>query len=399
MPESSALLAGLRENLAALDAAALRRVRRSNALPCGPHARVDGRDLLAFCSNDYLGLAADAELAAALAEGAARWGAGGGASHLVSGHYLVHDELEAALADFVGCERALYLSTGYLANLGVAAALVGRGDAVFADRLNHASLVDAVLLSRARLHRYPHLDFAALSRQLQASSAARKLIISDTVFSMDGDVAPLAELFELACQHDAWLLLDDAHGVGVLGPQGRGALAATGLNRHPHAWRIIQMGTLGKAAGISGAFLAGQAEVIEWLLQRARTYVFTTGAPPAIAHALLVSLRRIASADGDARRARLGEHIRTLRAALPLRHWRLLPSTTPIQPLLIGDNAETIALATALLAEGLWVPAIRPPTVPAASARLRISLSAAHSEAEIRRLGAALLRLEAQFHP
>lgn len=396
---ASRLLAEVRDSLAALDAQALRRVRRSNALPCAPRALIDGREVLAFCSNDYLGLAADAELAAELAAGAARWGAGSGASHLVSGHYTVHDELEAELARFVGCERALYFSTGYLANLGVIPALLGRGDAVFADRLNHASLVDGMLLSRAEVKRYAHADVDALSRQLQASSAARKLIVSDSVFSMDGDLAPLGALFELACRHDAWLMVDDAHGFGVLGPHGSGALAAAGLLDHDQAWRLIQVGTLGKAAGVSGAFVAGHADVIEWLLQRARSYVFTTGAPPAIAHALLASLKRIAGADGDARRAQLQALIARLRAGLQLRHWQLLPSDTPIQPLVIGDNATTLALAQALFDDGLWVPAIRPPTVPAASARLRISASAAHSPTDVDRLCAALMRLEAQFHP
>ncbi|PKO56442.1 MAG: 8-amino-7-oxononanoate synthase, partial [Betaproteobacteria bacterium HGW-Betaproteobacteria-21] len=229
-------LDSLRAELGALDAAFLRRTRRNNALPCAPHARIDGRDLLAFCSNDYLGLASEPALAAALAEGAARWGSGAGASHLVSGHYEVQQQLEARLAAFVGCERALYFSTGYMANSGVIPALVGRGDAVFADRLNHASLVDGMLLSRASMHRYPHLDLTALERMLVASTAPRKLIVTDAVFSMDGDVAPLAELLALAERFDAWLLIDDAHGFGVLGPQGRGAVAEAGIA----SWRLIQ---------------------------------------------------------------------------------------------------------------------------------------------------------------
>ncbi len=391
----SALLDELRTGLAALDAAALRRLRRSNALPCAPHARIEGRELLAFCSNDYLGLAGEPTLAAALAKGAARWGCGSGASHLVSGHYTVHDELEAALARFVGSERALYFSTGYMANAGIVPALVGRGDAVFADRLNHASLVDGMLLSRAEMQRYPHRDLAALARQLEASGARRKLIATDAVFSMDGDVAPLAELYALACRHDAWLLVDDAHGFGVLGPQGRGALAAAGLADAAEAWRVIYVGTLGKAAGVSGAFAAGSAELIEWLLQKARTYIFTTGAPPALAHALLASLALIEA--GDARRARLHGLIALFRARTALVRWRLMDSATPIQPVLIGDNAETAAVAKALLDEGLWVPAIRPPTVPAGSARLRVSLSAAHGEADVIRLADALARLERRF--
>jgi len=386
------LLDELRAGLDRLDHDALRRRRRSNALPCAPLATADGRALTAFCSNDYLGLACEPALAAALAAGAARWGTGAGASHLVSGHYDVHDELESALARFVGCTRALYFSTGYMANSGILPALAGRGDAIFADRLNHASLVDGMLLSRATTHRYAHADAGALDRLLGASTARRKLIVSDTVFSMDGDVAPLAELLELAVRHDAWLVVDDAHGFGVLGPQGRGAVAEAGLDTHPEAWRIVLVGTLGKAAGVAGAFVAGHADVVEWLLQKTRTYIYTTGAPPALAHALLESLRLIES--GDARRQQLGALIDSFRTHARLQRWRLLPSRTAIQAVLIGDNAETLAVARALLEAGLWVPAIRPPTVPADTARLRVSLSAAHDEAEVIRLAHTLMRLE-----
>lgn len=382
------LLDTLRADLAALDTVALRRLRRSLDSPCGPHARVDGHDVLAFCSNDYLGLASDPTLTAALQAGAARWGAGSGASHLVSGHYTVHDALETRLASFVGCERALYFSTGYMANAGIIPALVGRGDAIFADRLNHASLVDGALLSRAELHRYPHADLAALERLLQAAGAKRKLIVTDAVFSMDGDVAPLAELLALADRHDAWLLVDDAHGFGVLGPQGRGAVCEAGLR----SWRLIYVGTLGKAAGVSGAFVAGHADLVEWLLQKARTYIFTTGAPPALAQALLASLDLIEQ--GDARRARLDALIVQLRDELRLERWRLIPSRTAIQPVVIGDNAEALAVARALWDKRLWVPAIRPPTVPRGTARLRISLSAAHTPDDVSRLSQTLVRLE-----
>ncbi len=380
----------LAADLADLDARALRRVRRSLDTPCGPRARVDGRALTAFCSNDYLGLAAEPTLGAALEAGVARWGTGSGASHLVSGHYAVHDALEARLAAFVGAERALYFSTGYMANAGTIPALVGRGDAIFADRLNHASLIDGALLSRAGISRYPHGDLAALERQLAASEAKRKLIVTDTVFSMDGDVAPLAEMQALAERFDAWLMVDDAHGFGVLGPQGRGALAEAGVA----SWRIVYVGTLGKAAGVSGAFVAGAADVVEWLMQKARTYVFTTGAPPALAAALLASLDLIEA--GDAHRARLAHLIELLRNELRLDRWRLMPSRTPIQPIVIGDNAEAVAVARALWNEGLWVPAIRPPTVPPGTARLRVSLSAAHTEEEVRRLACALNALEAR---
>lgn len=378
----------LRSQLAALDDGHLRRHRRNNDLPCAPHARVDGRDMLAFCSNDYLGLAGEPLLADALADGARRWGSGSGASHLVSGHYTVQEALEARLAAFVGCARALYFSTGYMANSGLIPALVGRGDAVFADRLNHASLVDGMLLSRADLHRYPHLDLNALAHMLESSSAQRKLIVSDTVFSMDGDIAPLADLLQLAERHDAWLMVDDAHGFGVLGPQGRGAAAEAGLAH----WRLIQVGTLGKAAGVYGAFVAGEQDVIEWLMQKTRSYIFTTGSPPALAHTLLAAIEQIEH--GDSRRAHLQALISRLREGLSLQRWQLLPSRTPIQPVQIGDNAEALAVAQALWAEGLWVPAIRPPTVPVGTARLRISLSAAHQMADVDRLIKALNRLE-----
>lgn len=386
------LLDELRAGLEGLDRAALRRRRRSNVLPCAPHAVVDGRELTAFCSNDYLGLASEPALAAAMAEGAARWGAGAGASHLVSGHYAVHDALEQALARFVGCARALYFSTGYMANSGILPALAGRGDAIFADRLNHASLVDGMLLSRATVHRHPHADMGALERLLAASPARRKLIVTDAVFSMDGDVAPLAELLALAVRHDAWLVVDDAHGFGVLGPGGRGAVAEAGLDTHPEAWRIVLVGTLGKAAGVAGAFVAGHADVVEWLLQKTRTYVFTTGAPPALACAVLESLRLIEA--GAARRRRLQALIACFRTRARLQRWQLLPSRTAIQPVLIGDNTETLQVARALEAAGLWVPAIRPPTVPAGTARLRVSLTAAHDEADVIRLADTLMWLE-----
>lgn len=384
------LLDRIRADLADLEARSLKRARSSLDTPCSPHVRVAGRDLLAFCSNDYLGLASHPALRAALQEGVERWGAGSGASHLVSGHYAVHDQLEARLAAFVGCERALYFSTGYMANLGVLQAFAGRGDTIYSDRLNHASLIDGALLTRATVQRYPHADVAALERLLAKPASGQRLIVTDAVFSMDGDIAPLTQLLELAEGFDAWLVVDDAHGFGVLGPGGRGALAEAGLA----SWRLLQMGTLGKAAGLSGAFVAGQSEVIEWLLQRARTYVFTTGSPPALAHALLASLDLIER--GDTLRAHLAALIDALRSRLELSRWQVLPSRTAIQPIVIGDNAETLAVGRALREEGLWVPAIRPPTVPPGTARLRISLSAAHSFDDVERLATALNRLEAR---
>ena len=378
--------------LAELDAAGLRRRRRVVTTPCRPGTRLADRaePVLAFCSNDYLGLAADPAIAEAVRRGSLRWGSGSGASHLVSGHYAVHEALEQRLATFTGMDAALYFSTGYMANIGVMPALVGRGDAIFADKVNHASLVDGALLSRAEFIRYPHCDLAALEGRLAASRAPRKLIVTDSVFSMDGDLAPLPELLALAEAHRAWLLVDDAHGFGVLGPQGRGSLAHFGLASP----RLIYMGTLGKAAGVSGAFVAGRRDVIEWLVSKSRSYIFTTGAPPLLADTLLTAIDLIEH--GDARRAHLAALIARLKTGLRLSRWQLLPSDTPIQPVVIGDNHETLAVSRALDAEGLWVPAIRPPTVPKGAARLRITLSAAHSFAQVDRLVEALNRLEAR---
>ena len=378
----------LKGQLGALGKNGLERRRRTLQAPCGPLARVDGRELISFCSNDYLGLASDPALIAAACAGAQRWGVGSGASHLVSGHLEPHQALEERLAEFTGFPRALLFSTGYLANLGIVPALVGRGDAVFADKLNHASLIDAVQLARADSRRYAHGDLAALERLLAASGAKRKLILSDAVFSMDGDLAPLPGLLELAERFDAWLLIDDAHGFGVLGAQGRGSLSHFGIAASP---RILYMGTLGKAAGASGAFVAADADVIEWLMQRARTYMFTTGASPVMASALLASVDLIEQ--GDARRAQLRLLAAQLQAGLADTRWRLAASPTAIQPLLIGDNFETLRVADALFADGRWVPAIRPPTVAKGSARLRISLSAAHGAEQVARLVEALRKL------
>lgn len=375
----------LEVGLARLAAAGLSRRRRALDSPCGPEAVVEGRRVVAFCSNDYLGLANHPVLVAAVREAAGRWGVGSGASHVVSGHLRPHEELEERLAAFVGRERALYFTAGYMANLAIAPALLERHDAMFADRLNHASLIDAALLARAEHLRYPHGDVETLARHLAQSRARRKLILTDAVFSMDGDLAPLPELLALAERFDAWLVVDDAHGFGVLGPNGRGSLAHCKLPPSP---RLILMGTLGKAAGVSGAFVAGDRRVIEWLMQRARPYIFTTASSPIIAAALLASLELIAA--GDERREHLQRLIARLRAGLDGLPWRLLPSQTAIQPLLIGGNDAAVGLAGRLFARGLWVPAIRPPTVPTGTARLRISLSAAHRETQIDALLAAL---------
>ncbi len=356
--------------------------------PQAAHVTADGREYTAFCSNDYLGLAAHPELVRAAQEGAGRYGVGAGASHLILGHGEAHHALETALAAFVALPRALLFSTGYMANIGVVTALMGRNDAVFADKLNHASLNDAALLSRAAFKRYPHFDLGALEKLLAASHARRKLVVTDAVFSMDGDIAPVPELLALCERHDAWLMLDDAHGFGVLGRDGRGVLSHCGV----HSPRVIYMATLGKAAGVAGAFVAGAAEVIDTLVQRARSYIYTTATPPLLAHALLKSLELIAC--DQWRRDQLHKNIIKIKQLLSKNRWMLMPSDTAIQPLVIGANADAVALSEQLAQRGLLVPAIRPPTVPQGTARLRISLSAAHSAQDVARLAAALNELQ-----
>jgi 8-amino-7-oxononanoate synthase len=381
--------------LDALRERALLRRRKVAGSACQPQTVVDGKAVLAFCSNDYLGLAANSQIAEALAAAALRHGVGSGASHLISGHHQLHETLEHELARFTGLERTLTFSTGYMANLALITSLVGRGDAVFSDALNHASLIDACRLSRATVYRYPHGDTAALSAQLAHSTAARKLIVTDAVFSMDGDLAPLPALLDLCEQYDALLVVDDAHGFGVLGDKGRGSLSHFGLQSPVGltSKRIAYMATLGKAAGVSGAFIGGPANLIEWVLQKGRSYIFTTAAPPAIAAAQSKSIELIEH--DQQRRDHLKALIARFRAGLRLRRWRLIESQTAIQPLLIGENDETLQVADRLMSEGLWVPAIRPPTVPAGSARLRLSFSAAHSLAQVDQLIDALQRAEA----
>lgn len=390
---SDPLLVALQQELAQKEAGGLLRRRRIIRSPQQPHLQVDGRPLLSFSSNDYLGLANHPRLQVALQLGAGKAGVGSGASHLITGHHQYHHELEEALARFVGLPQALLLTTGYMANLAAVCGLMGKGDALFADKLNHASLNDGALLSRADLHRYPHGDIDRLAHMLEACSAQRKMVITDSVFSMDGDIAPLPALLDLCERHNAWLLIDDAHGFGVLGDQGRGCLSHFKL----HSPRIIYMATLGKAAGVAGAFIAGEKLVIDYLMQNARTYIYTTAMPPALAAASLESLKLIA--EGEQRRAHLQSLIAALRSGLKLKHWHLAVSSTPIQPLLIGSNDEVLRVSEHLLEQGILVPAIRPPTVPKGSARLRISLSAAHSEEDVQRLILALQQAEERLCP
>jgi 8-amino-7-oxononanoate synthase len=369
-------------------AAGLLRRRAVVESPTGVEQRVDGEILLTFCSNDYLGLAGDARVAAALARGAARHGAGAGASHLVSGHHRAHHELEAELAEFVNADRALLFSTGYMANLAVVSAFCDRTDTIYEDRLNHASLIDAARLSRARTHRYPHNDPASLAARLEKDRPAGGMIVTDALFSMDGDLAPLGELRQLAERSGLWLLADDAHGLGVLGPGGRGSFAHLGV---APGSRTLRVGTLGKAFGVFGAFVAGDAEAIETLVQSARTYIYTTALPPAVAEALRESLSIVKTADD--RRAALFERVRKFRDGARSLGLPLLASETPIQGLVLGDVDRTVAASEHLRRRGIWVPAIRPPTVPEGGARLRITFSSAHTREQVERLLAALAAL------
>ena len=354
----------------------------------GVNISMAGQDYLSFCSNDYLGLANHPELIEAACEGAHQYGVGAFASHLTIGHHTSHHKLEEMLANFTGFPRALLFSSGYMANAGVVSSLVGRGDEIYSDKLNHASLNDAAMLSHAKWIRYPHLDLAILENRLSVSQAKCKLVITDAVFSMDGDIAPVAELLVLCEKYNAWLLLDDAHGFGVLGNEGRGIVSHYALSSP----RIIYMGTLGKAAGVSGAFIAGQEVVIETLIQYARSYIYTTAMPPLLSYALLKSLALI---KGEGwRRKKLMQLTEHLKKDLKLLRWNLLPSDTPIQPIIIGGNREVMQVRNALQDKGILVSAIRPPTVPKNSARLRISLSAAHSIKDVERLAIALRELE-----
>ncbi|KOC19564.1 8-amino-7-oxononanoate synthase [Comamonas testosteroni] len=383
------------QQLAALDAAALRRTRRTVAPLQGARILVDGQPMLQFCSNDYLGLAQHPAMIEAACAGAQDFGVGSGGSPMVNGHSTANAALEEELARFVQLPRALYFYAGFATNASIIPALVGAGDAIFSDALNHASLIDGCRLSRAQIHRFEHGDLAALEQLLAACPVQRKLVVSDAVFSMDGNLADIEGLLALCERYDALLLLDDAHGFGVLGPQGRGSLAAAGLTGAKASPRVLYMATLSKAAGVSGAFVAGHALLIEWLLQKTRSYTFATAAPAMLARALQTSLQLIEQ--HSALREQLQARIAQLRAGLqPLLQgtgWQLLPSETAVQALVVGRNDAALGLMEGLRRRGLWVPAIRPPTVPAGTARLRIALSALHTEADVNQLLAALQEL------
>lgn len=374
----------LTPELDALKQKSLYRLRRLLEGPQGPEVVLDGRACLNFSSNDYLGLAADPRLKQAARRALDDYGVGSGAAHLVTGHSKAHHALEEELAAFLGRSRALLFSSGYMANLGIASALIGRGDRALEDRLNHASLLDAGLLAGARFARYAHADVTALEAELTDFSG-RTFVMSDGVFSMDGDIAPLSELARAADAAGAYLVVDDAHGFGVLGEGGRGSLEHLRLGP---AEVPVLMGTLGKACGSFGAFVAGSEALIESLIQGARTYIYTTASPPALAEASRAALK-IIQAEPE-RRAHLRTLIARFRAGAKQLGLKLMESETPIQPLLVGESAAALALSQRLKQRGIIAAAIRPPTVPAGTARLRITLTAAHSESQVDRLLQAL---------
>ena len=375
----------LAEGLADLERRDLKRVRRVIDSPQGPHVRVAGRALVNFSSNDYLGLANHPRLRRAAHRAIDEHGVGSGASPLVSGNLRAHHEAERRFARFAGLPQALLFGSGYAANLGILAALADRDAEIFSDELNHACLIDGARLSKAKVTRFPHRDVDALEARLSASESQVKVVATDAVFSMDGDIAPVPRLVELCDKHDAWLVLDDAHGIGVLGPTGRGTLEHFGIASP----RIVYMATLGKALGGYGAFVAGTPALIDWLVQRARTYVYSTALPPMAAAVASAALDLI---DDDpsivlALRARIGE----LSAALSAAGFEAAPSSTAIHPIIVGETRAALDAAARLQDRGFLVPAMRPPTVPEGTSRLRVSLSAAHTREEIATLAAALV--------
>ncbi len=363
----------------------LYRTRLNVASGCSSTLSVEGRSLINFCSNDYLGLASHPDIVKALKQAADLYGTGSGASHLVSGHSVVHQKLEEQLAEYTGRPRALLFSTGYMANIGAINALIGRRDLVLQDQLNHASLLDGGRLSQADFKRYKHVDMASLEQRLEQSSAERKLIVTDGVFSMDGNLAPLREISSLAKKHSAWLMVDDAHGVGVLGQQGGGLVEE--LNMSVDQVPVL-VGTLGKSFGTFGAFVAGSEALIETLIQYSRSYIYTTALPPAIAAATIASLKIVR--EETWRRDKLGLLIARFRSGAEQIGLRLAESNTPIQPVLINDDEKVMHVGQKLRAAGFLVGAIRPPTVPVGTGRLRITFSADHSEEQVDQLVAAL---------
>ncbi len=391
-----------REQITDLESQLLKRKLRATESPCDTKSWVDGRELKAFCSNDYLGLANHPELIQALAEGGKKYGVGSGASHLISGHSIAHELLERELAAFqeqhIPNARALFFSTGYLANLtaitGLARLAPQKCTNIYSAKLNHASLIDGVRLAvaqtQANVTLFDHTQVDSLSELLKTDQHPLKIIVTDGVFSMDGDLAPVQVLLKLADQHDALLLVDDAHGFGVLGKQGHGILEQENICSD----RLIYIGTLGKAAGVSGAFVCAQETFIEWLIQKGRPFIYSTATPPAIAHTLSRSLKMIEGNEGSSRRTQLNKLIRIWQDEMHFSQWKKVSSCTAIQPVILGSNANALLAAKLLDEAGYWIPAIRPPTVPNGSARLRITFSANHSETDLRALIDTLKAIE-----
>jgi 8-amino-7-oxononanoate synthase len=383
----------IHDRLARLKRRSMYRHRRVVQSPQGRELVVDGQRLLNFCSNDYLGLANDERIRRAFKRGVDRWGVGAGASHLVCGHTAAHHELEEALAEMTGRPRALFFSSGYAANLGVINALVGARDSIFEDRLNHASLLDGGWISRARFEYYDHLSTDDLEARIVASEGGRRLIVSDGVFSMDGDRCPLTDLARLADRHDAWLMIDDAHGFGVIGERGAGTVDPDQFDTRAVP---VLMATLGKAVGTSGAFVAGDDSLIEFLIQRSRNYIYTTALPAAVAEATTASLEIVVSERW--RREKLSELITRFRQGVRDRGIDVMPSDTPIQPVIVGDAHAVLGASQALEDRGFLITAIRPPTVPQGSSRLRITLTAAHTNEDVDRLVSALGEVLGEVH-
>lgn len=365
------------------------RIRNTLNSPQQVEQQINGQQILSFCSNDYLGLANHPEVQEALIHGARKFGVGSGASHLVNGHHQEHHELEQELADFLQVESVLMFSTGFMANLGVITGLIGKGDTILQDRLNHASLLDAGLASGARFKRYQHLDVGHLNRMLKSAETGRCLVVTDGVFSMDGDVAPLNEISKSAAKHNAWVMVDDAHGFGTRGPEGRGCIAEAGLTADNVQ---IQVGTLGKAFGTFGAFVAGSAEMTETLVQFARSYIYTTALPPAVASATRAALKLVKQ--GDELRTHLNRLIQVFRQEALALGFELWPSDSPIQPIIIGSDSEAMTMSHKLKQKGLLVTAIRPPTVPDGSARLRVTFSAQHTHQHLDQLLSGLREIK-----
>jgi 8-amino-7-oxononanoate synthase len=393
------------DQIADLDEKLLRRKLRTTESPCDTKASVNQRELKAFCSNDYLGLANHPELVTALSEGAKLYGVGSGASHLISGHSIAHDLLEKKLA---ACEskhipnaRALFFSTGYLANINAITGLSRLAEqsqvSIYSAKLNHASLIDGVRLAsaqtKAKVTLFDHQNLDSLEEVLKQDTHPLKLIVVDGVFSMDGDIAPVEKLLRIAEQYDALLMVDDAHGFGVLGEHGHGILEQADV----HSERLVYVGTLGKAAGVSGAFICAAVPFIEWLIQKGRPYIYSTATPPAIAHTLLKSLDLIEGHEGIARRKQLNQLIQVWNEEMVFSSWNKVSSLTPIQPVILGSNANALAVAKLLDEAGYWIPAIRPPTVPVGSSRLRITFSANHSVDDLRELIKTLQVIEQEI--